>query len=115
MIEALEIVKRSCFAGLFWTSYGSATLSGYTGSTIPMIVQPVSMDHDFQLEKTLLARAHARVDTWQRKNRQALDALLDEYFIEITVFGRFSEKDVLNVLLDSVILCTRSPSRNPGW
>jgi hypothetical protein len=69
-----------------------------------MAVESVPHDNDFQLEKTLLAREHARVDAWQRKNRQALDALLDENFIEINTLGRFRKKEVLNVLLEAVTL-----------
>jgi hypothetical protein len=69
-----------------------------------MAVESVPHDHDFQLEKALLAREHARVDAWQRKNRQALGALFDDNFIEINALGRFSKKEVLNVLLDAVTL-----------
>jgi hypothetical protein len=69
-----------------------------------MVVEPVPHDHDVQLEKALLAREHARVDAWQRKNRQALDALLDDNFIEINALGRFGKKDVLKILLDAITL-----------
>jgi hypothetical protein len=69
-----------------------------------MAVEPVPHDHDFQLEKALLAREHARADAWQRKNRQALESLLDDNFIEINALGRFSKKEVLNVLLEAVTL-----------
>jgi hypothetical protein len=69
-----------------------------------MAVEPVSHDHDFQLEKALRAREHARVDAWQRKNRQALDALLDDNFIEINALGRFGKKEVLKILLDAITL-----------
>ncbi len=69
-----------------------------------MAVESVPHDHDFQMEKALLAREHARVDAWQRKNRPALDALLDENFIEINALGRFGKKEVLNVLLEAVTL-----------
>jgi hypothetical protein len=69
-----------------------------------MAVESVPHDHDFQLEKALLAREHARVDAWQRKNRQALGALFDDNFTEINALGRFSKKEVLNVLLDAVTL-----------
>jgi hypothetical protein len=72
--------------------------------SIPMVVEPVPHDHDVQLEKALLAREHARVDAWQRKNRQALDALLDDNFIEINALGRFGKKDVLKILLDAITL-----------
>jgi len=69
-----------------------------------MAAESVPHDHDFQLEKALLAREHARVDAWQRKNRQALGALFDDNFTEINALGRFSKKEVLNVLLDAVTL-----------
>jgi hypothetical protein len=69
-----------------------------------MTLRPVPRDRDFQLEKALLAREHARVDAWQRKNRQALDALFDDNFIEINVLGRFGKKDVLNILLEGITL-----------
>jgi len=59
---------------------------------------------DFQLEKVILAREHARNDAWQRKNREALDALLDADFIEINVLGRFVKKEVLGVLFNAVTL-----------
>jgi len=69
-----------------------------------MAVESVPHNHDFQLEKALLAREHARVDAWQRKNRQALGALFDDNFTEINALGRFSKKEVLNVLLEAVTL-----------
>jgi len=69
-----------------------------------MAVESVPHNHDFQLEKALLAREHARVDAWQRKNKQALDALFDDNFTEINALGRFSKKEVLNVLLEAVTL-----------
>jgi hypothetical protein len=69
-----------------------------------MAAEAVPHDHDFQLEKALLAREHARADAWQRKNRQALGALLDDNFTEINALGRFSKKEVLNVLLEAVTL-----------
>ena len=69
-----------------------------------MAAESVPHDHDFQLEKALLAREHARVDAWQRKNRQALGALFDDNFTEINALGRFSKKEVLNVLLEAVTL-----------
>jgi len=69
-----------------------------------MAVEAVPHDHDFQLEKAIVAREHARVDAWQRKNKQALGALLDDNFTEINALGRFSKKEVLNVLLEAVTL-----------
>ena len=69
-----------------------------------MAVESVPHNHDFQLEKALLAREHARVDAWQRKNKQALGALFDDNFTEINALGRFSKKEVLNVLLEAVTL-----------
>ncbi len=69
-----------------------------------MAAESVPHDHDFPLGKALLAREHARVDAWQRKNRPALGALFDDNFTEINALGRFSKKEVVNVLLDAVTL-----------
>jgi len=44
--------------------------------------------------KILLAREHARVDAWFRKDLRALDALLAPDYQEINMFGRFSREDI---------------------
>jgi hypothetical protein len=76
-----------------------------------MAVQTGPPDHDVQLEKVLIAREHARADAWMRKNKQALDALLDDRYTEINVLGRFTKKEVLNVLLEGITLHSFSISK----
>jgi hypothetical protein len=76
-----------------------------------MAVQTDPPDRDVQLEKVIIAREHARADAWMRKNRQALDALLDDRYIEINTLGRFSKKEVLNVLVDGITLHSFSISK----
>jgi hypothetical protein len=98
----------------FWKGnpdFYSAPLSRFIGITSPMAVQTDPPGPDVQLEKTLIAREHARADAWMRKNRQALDVLLDDRYMEINVLGRFTKKEVLNVLLDGITLHSFSISK----
>jgi hypothetical protein len=67
--------------------------------------------HDVQLEKVIIAREHARADAWMRKNRQALDALLDDGYTEINTLGRFTKKEVLNTLVEGITLHSFSVSK----
>ncbi len=76
-----------------------------------MAVQTGPPDHDVQLEKVLIAREHARADAWMRKNKQALDALFDDCYTEINMLGRFTKKEVLNVLLEGITLHSFSISK----
>jgi len=59
-----------------------------------MTQTPSDYENSEQLLKILLAREHARVDAWFRKDLRALDALLAPDYQEINMFGRFSREDI---------------------
>ena len=55
----------------------------------------VTPDAPSQLATTLLAHENARARAWKEKNMRALEVLMAPDFMEITVLGRFSKKDIL--------------------
>ena len=57
-----------------------------------------------QLATILLAHEKARARAWKEKNSRALEVLLAPDYLEITMLGRFSKKDVLISLLPSLDL-----------
>jgi hypothetical protein len=57
-----------------------------------------------QLATILLAHEKARARAWKEKNSRALEVLLAPDYLEITMLGRFSKKDILTSLLPSLSL-----------
>jgi hypothetical protein len=52
----------------------------------------------------LLAHEKARARAWKEKNSRALEVLLAPDYLEITMLGRFSKKDILTSLLPTLSL-----------
>ena len=67
----------------------------------PMTFQP---EDPTQLAKILLAHEKARARAWKEKNSRALEVLLAPDYLEITMLGRFSKKDILISLLPAISL-----------
>ena len=57
-----------------------------------------------QLATVLLAHEKARARAWKEKNSRALEVLLAPDFLEISLLGRFSKKEVLAILIHSLTL-----------
>jgi hypothetical protein len=57
-----------------------------------------------QLATILLAHEKARARAWKEKNSRALEVLLAPDYLEITMLGRFSKKDILTCLLPTLSL-----------
>ena len=57
-----------------------------------------------QLATILLAHEKARARAWKEKNSRALEVLLAPDYLEITMLGRFSKKDILTSLLPALSL-----------
>ncbi len=57
-----------------------------------------------QLATLLLAHEKARARAWKEKNSRALEVLLAPDYLEITMLGRFSKKDILTSLLPALSL-----------
>jgi hypothetical protein len=57
-----------------------------------------------QLATILLAHEKARARAWKEKNSRALEVLLAPDYLEITMLGRFSKKDILTSLLPTLSL-----------
>jgi hypothetical protein len=57
-----------------------------------------------QLKKILVVREHARADAWLRKDRRALETLLDQDFVEINTLGRFDREDLFDRLFPVLTL-----------
>lgn len=71
------------------------------------MASPADPDPDpDQLANLLLVLEHARADAWLRRDRRALEALLDAGFIEINLLGRFTRDDLLARLFPALVLQT---------
>jgi hypothetical protein len=66
-----------------------------------------------QLKKILVVREHARADAWLRKDRRALEALLDTDFVETSSLGRFTKAELLDRLFPNLTL-HEFTMENPG-
>jgi hypothetical protein len=59
-----------------------------------------------QLRNLLLVLEHARADAWLRKDKTALEAMLDSDFLQINTSGRFTRDDLLLRLFPRITLST---------